>query len=56
MGSKTEVTGRKRDEPLHPPSGYESTLVLFSMGPIRAWTVQKYRGIYAADLIQCSIS
>ena len=56
MGSKTEVTGRKRgDEPLHPPSGYESDISSFL-----AW-VQLERGLskntvesYEADLIQCS--
>ena len=56
MGSKTEVTGRKRgDEPLHPPSGYESDISAFL-----AW-VQLERGLskntvesYEADLIQCS--
>ena len=56
MGSKTEVTGRKRgDEPLAPPTGYEPDISAFL-----AW-VQLERGLskntvesYEADLIQCS--
>ncbi|MEK9773001.1 MAG: site-specific tyrosine recombinase [Opitutae bacterium] len=56
MGSKTEVTGRKRgDEPLVPPPGYEPEISAFL-----AW-VQLERGLskntvqsYEADLIQCA--
>ena len=56
MGSKTEVTGRKRgDDPILPPPAYESDISSFL-----AW-VQLERGLskntvesYESDLIQCA--